>query len=383
MTEELLAAAEAALEQIVDDIRRLVEVESPSHDHAAVRECGQALLALVRERLGEPDDVQECRPDDAETTYVVTYRGTGDGHVTILSHYDTVWPVGTIADIPFGQGEVDGRETLVGPGVLDMKAGLIQGLWALKLLRDSGAPTPMVTFVFNPDEEIGSPSSRPVIERMAAASEATLSLEPTADGAIKTGRKGIGICRVTATGVEAHAGLEPEKGASAIHAVAEAIGRIVAVARPELGTTLNVGRIEGGTADNVVAGRCSAGVDIRVLDPAEMERVDADLGAIRAQDERVDLTIDVRWNRPPMVLTDASRPLLDLAQRTARTLGREVGHVTVGGASDANFVAPLGKPVLCGMGAVGNGPHARHEHVFVDSLGFQTALVAGMLAELA
>ncbi len=295
----------------------------------------------------------------------------------------TVWPTGTLAGWEQPEPTEDGRERLGGPGIFDMKTGLAQGIWALKLARETGAPLPTVTFLFNGDEEIGSLSSRPVIEELAQRADVTLVLEPSAHGAVKTARKGTGIFQVTATGVESHAGLAPQDGASAITALSEFVVAAAKVAAPDKGTTINTGLFKGGSAINVVAGQATAGVDIRVGSAAEQARVDEEFDAIEVSDPRVRIDIDHAWNRPPMTLNSASAPLLDLAREVARDQGR--GHLpdtAVGGASDANFVAALGLPVLCGMGAVGDGAHAQGEFIYVDTVPGQTALVAGLLGRL-
>ncbi len=212
-----------------------------------------------------------------------------------------------------------------GPGIFDMKTGLAQGIWALKLARETGAPLPTVTFLFNGDEEIGSLSSRPVIEELAQRADVTLVLEPSAHGAVKTARKGTGIFQVTATGVESHAGLAPQDGASAITALSEFVVAAAKVAAPDKGTTINTGLFKGGSAINVVAGQATAGVDIRVSSAAEQARVDEEFDAIEVSDPRVRIDIDHAWNRPPMTLNSASAPLLDLAREVARDQGR--GHL--------------------------------------------------------
>jgi glutamate carboxypeptidase len=223
-----------------------------------------------------------------------------------------------------------------------------------------------------------------VIEEVARQADATLVLEPTAHGAVKTARKGSGIFKVTATGVEAHAGLAPQNGASAITALSEFVLAAAAVAAPDRGTTVNTGRITGGSATNVVAGRATAHIDIRVRDESEQARVDAEFAAIEVSDPRVRIEVDHAWNRPPMTLNAASAPLLELAREVAREQGRaDLPDAAVGGASDANFVAALGLPVLCGMGAVGDGAHARGEFIHPDAVPTQTALVAGLLTRLA
>lgn len=397
----LLADLAADRDAIAADILDLVRVESHSLDVAALDRCAEAARALAVRLLGAPDREERVSgaAQDRGDVLALTYAGTGPGHVVLLGHYDTVWPTGTLADWPAGPGpapdapdgaddqlDPQGRPTLTGPGILDMKSGVVQGFWALAALRRqsaSGQPIPTVTYVLTGDEEVGSYASRSTVERICWGVDATLVLEPSADGHPKSERKGTGLTRVGVIGVEAHSGLEPEKGASAVHALAEAVGQFVAAARPDLGTTVNVGVIGGGSGANVVAGEATALVDIRVTRPEEPARIDAAFAAVQPRDERVSIAIETDWSRPPMVLTEDSRALLRVVQEAGAALGRRLGHVSVGGASDANFVCALGKPVLCGLGAVGAGPHARHEHILLDAIPSQTALVAESLRRLA
>lgn len=377
-----LDTARARLPEIIGDIASLVETETYSRDRSGLDnglECVRSLLAL---RLGAPAEEQLEDDGVLGPTLKVTYPGSGPGRVLILAHYDTVWPTGTLAGWPLAEGtDPSGRATLSGPGIFDMKTGLVQGIWALKLLTDAGGPRPTVTFLFNGDEEIGSIGSRAAIEKAAQDADAVLVLEATAGGAVKTGRKGVGIFTVTATGIEAHAGLDPAAGASAIHALAEFVTAAVGVADLSRGTSINVGLIEGGSGSNVAAGHAKATIDIRVETAAEMERVDRELDAIRISDDRVSLQIEHFWNRPPMT-ADPGDPLLALVCEAALALGHELEDASVGGASDANFVAALGVPVLCGMGAVGNGAHARGEYIHADAVPLYTALTADALSRL-
>ncbi|MFJ2818641.1 M20 family metallopeptidase [Streptomyces sp. NPDC087294] len=380
----LLTHAQSASSRIVDDIVTLVGHETSSYDLPALASGLDLLRDLTVQRLGRPDREERHPGGACGDTLTLTYEGTGPGHLALVGHYDTVWPTGTLSGWQQPEPSADGREKLSGPGIFDMKSGLAQGIWALKLARESGTPLPTVTFLFNGDEEIGSLSSRPVIEATAQGVDATLVLEPSAHGAVKTARKGTGIFQVTATGVESHAGLAPEDGASAITALAEFVVAAAAVADPAQGTTINTGLFKGGSGINVVAGHATAGVDIRVSSAAEQARVDAELDAIKVSDPRVRIDIDHAWNRPPMTLGPASVPLLTLAREVARSQGRpSLPDTAVGGASDANFIAALGLPVLCGMGAVGNGAHAKGEYIYPDTIPEQTALVAGMLGGVA
>ncbi|MGX9883045.1 M20 family metallopeptidase [Streptomyces sp. NPDC002276] len=380
----LTTRAQDAKSRILDDILTFVRHETGSYDLPRLATGLDLLRDLTAERLGRPDHEQRHPGGEFGDTLTLTYAGSGAGHVALIGHYDTVWPTGTLAGWERPGASEDGRARLSGPGIFDMKTGLAQGIWALKLARESGAPLPTVTFLFNGDEEVGSLSSRPVIEEVARTADVTLVLEPSAHGAVKTARKGTGIFQITATGVESHAGLAPQDGASAITALSEFVVAAAAVAAPERGTTINTGLIKGGSAINVVAGQATAGVDIRVSSAAEQDRVDAEFDAIEVSDPRVRIEIDHAWNRPPMTLNAASAPLLDLAREVAREQGRDpLRDTAVGGASDANFVAALGLPVLCGMGAVGDGAHAQGEFIYPDTVPEQTALVAGLLARLA
>lgn len=378
--------AEQTSTRIVEDIVALVGQETGSYDLPALAAGLDLLRDLAVRRLGEPDEERRHPGGACGDILTLKYNGTAPGHVALVGHYDTVWPTGTLAGWDgWGRQQPgpDGRARLGGPGIFDMKTGLAQGIWALKLARESGAPVPSVTFLFNGDEEIGSLSSRPVIEETARGVDATLVLEPTAHGAVKTSRKGSAIFKVTTTGVESHAGLAPQDGASAITALAEFVLAAARIARPEAGTTINTGLFNGGSGTNVVAGRATANIDIRVTSEAEQARVDAGFSAITVSDPRVDIAVDRDWNRPPMTLNAASAPLLALAREVASDQGRELTDTAVGGASDANFVAALGLPVLCGMGAVGDGAHAQGEFILPDTVPAQTALVAGLLTRLA
>ncbi|WP_205762272.1 M20/M25/M40 family metallo-hydrolase [Arthrobacter mobilis] len=380
----LLDAAQNSRDSILSDIISLVETETYSADLAALERGLAHLRALVVHRLGEPAKAVMDDGGSYGSVLRMTYRGTGPGHVLIIGHYDTVWPTGTLATWPITRRtDAVGREIVTGPGIFDMKAGLVQGIWALKLIREQGVEHPTVTYLFNGDEEIGSRASRPIIEAAAAEADAVLVLEPTFDGALKTGRKGVGIFTVTATGVEAHAGLNPTAGANAIHALAEFIAAARRIEDLARGTSVNVGLISGGSGTNVAAGLAVAEIDIRIESIEEMERVDHEFDAIEISDPRVAIKIAHYWNRPPMALTAASARLLGLVRSVALGLGRKLETASVGGGSDANFVSALNIPVLCGMGAVGDGAHARNEYIYTDEIPSFTALTAGTLQRLA
>ncbi|MEV0147655.1 MULTISPECIES: M20 family metallopeptidase [unclassified Nonomuraea] len=367
-----------ALPGMLDDLRMLVELETHSYDKALLAIGLGGVRALAAERLGTPDRVALHDGGEHGDVLELTYEGTAPGTVLMLSHYDTVWPAGTLADWPFTVA--DGRAT--GPGVFDMKTGLVQSVWAVRGLRELGLPHPSVRLLFNGDEEIGSPFSRSSIEAAAEDAVATLVFEASGGGALKTARKGVGLFDVSITGIEAHAGLDPDAGASAVHALAEVIAQVTAAAAPERGTTVNVGLVSGGTGRNVAAGRATAGVDVRVSEPAEMRRVEEAFAAVRAADPRITVSVSGVWNRPPMTQNPASQRLFKEAQSVAAGLGFALEEISVGGASDGNFVSALGRPVLDGMGAVGGGAHARDEHVLVAHIPERTALTMGLVTAL-
>ncbi|GCB49448.1 M20 family metallopeptidase [Streptomyces sp. NL15-2K] len=378
----IASLARTALPEMTDDLRMLVEHETPSDDKELLNAGLAAVEARAYERLGPPDEARRHDGGPHGDMLELLYRGTSPATVLVLCHYDTVWPAGTLAQWPFHVAE-DGRAS--GPGVFDMKCGLMQAVWALRLLRELDLPRPAVRLFLNGDEEIGSPVSQAHVERLSEDAAATLVCEAAAgpEGALKTSRKGGGIFELTVDGVEAHAGLEPERGASAVHALAELVTQIVELRSPELGTTVNVGVISGGTGRNVVAGQARCGIDVRIAVPAETARIDTALAALRPSDPRVTATVTGGWARPPMVPNPGSGLLFKQAQSIAADLGFTARETAVGGASDGNFVAALGRPVLDGLGGVGDGAHARHEHVLLDHVPSRTALIAGLLTACA
>jgi glutamate carboxypeptidase len=368
-----------ALPAMTADLRALVECETPSNDKALLDAGLTAIQRWLSDRLGPAGGLRRHDGGRYGDMLEASYPGDAPGTVLLLCHYDTVWPAGTLADWPF---RVDGVRAS-GPGTLDMKAGLVQAVWALRCARELGLLVPTVRLLLTGDEEIGSPAGRPHIERLSEDALATLVFEASLDGAVKTSRKGVGLFDVTVLGIEAHAGLEPYAGVSAIHQLAELIPAVVALGDADLGTTVNVGLISGGTRRNVVAGEATCGVDVRVAEPSETARIDAALGALALSDPRARLTVRGEWNRPPMAPNPPSQRLFKLAHQVAAGLGLPLEEVSVGGASDANFVSALGRPVLDGLGARGAGAHARHEHVLLDDMPPRTALLTSLLTALA
>jgi glutamate carboxypeptidase len=364
-------------DDLLADLATYVGIETPSDDKASLDRGLSWLDGWLRERLGAPTAVRDVDGGRYGDIKVYDFPGAGDP-VLLLCHYDTVWPLGTLADWPF---TVAG-DRATGPGIFDMKSGLVHAVWALRALDAAGLPRPAVRLVLNGDEEIGSPASRPVIEEAAAGTRATLVFEASAGGAVKTARKGVGLFRVNTTGVEAHAGLDPTKGASAIDELARTVLALHALSEPDAGTTVNVGVISGGTRQNVIAGAASGEIDVRVSSAAEAARIDEAVAALSAHDPRATVKVEGGWNRPVMERSEAIAGLYEIARELAAELGVELAECSVGGASDGNFVAALGHPVLDGFGAVGDGAHARHEHISVEGMLERTALAAAVLHRL-
>jgi glutamate carboxypeptidase len=299
--------------------------------------------------------------------------------VTVLCHYDTVWSAGTLETWPV---VVDG-DRVTGPGVFDMKAGLVQFAHALASVDALGAERPHVRLVLNGDEEIGSPSSRGAIEDAVRKGGPVFVPESAAGGAVKTARKGVGLFTVEAFGVEVHAGLDPRAGASAVDEIARVVLQLHGAADLDAGTSVNVGVVHAGTRSNVRAGHARASVDVRVTSAAESARIDGVLAALHAHDPLARLEVSGGWNRPVMERSEATASLYRTAASVADGLGHELRETSVGGASDGNFAAALGHAVLDGIGAVGDGAHARHEWASVSGMVERSAVVAALLTELA
>lgn len=372
---ELGAYFAARQTALLADLRALVEIESPSDDATAVT----AVAAYVHERLTAVGVPAERIASQGAGDAVLARIGPATGGTLVLSHIDTVWPVGTLREIPF---EVkDGRAT--GPGVFDMKAGVAVKLAVLEAIA-AGAVSPKrgVSALFVPDEEIGSRSSRALIVEEARARTRVLVLEPSAEGgAAKVARKGIGFVKVHVQGVASHAGLDPEKGASALSELSRFVLHAEALARLELGTSLVVTTAQAGTKSNVVPELAEATIDFRIWAVEEGERVMKGLDEFRPADPRVTLTLTGGVNRGPMEPTAQSLALYDAARHVMAVLGVALGQARVGGASDGNLTASAGIPTLDGLGPEGGGAHARSEHLLVDDLPRRAALLAAMLEE--
>lgn len=369
----LLAFCEREIDWVVATTEALVRLESPTQDKAAANRCANE----VADRLAAIGGRVQRLPRAEAGDHLLAEFGCGTRQVLLLGHYDTVWDVGALANRPLRHE--DGR--LYGPGVYDMKAGLAIGMLALRAIAMCGSAWPgRITFLVTSDEETGSATSRSVIGDEALRSEAVLVLEPSLPGgALKTSRKGCGEFVLRVEGVAAHAGIEPEKGASAVHELARQVIAIEGLQDVAMGTTFNVGVMFGGTRTNVVADRAEAAVDVRVATLAEAARVTGAMSGLRASDARTRLSVTGGVDRPPMERTPAVVGLFRQAQAVAAELGRELGEGRTGGGSDGNLTAAIGVPTLDGLGAVGDGAHAVDEHVSVADLPWRAALVAGLL----
>lgn len=364
----LTARLQARSEEMLADLQSMVAVESPSDDLEATAACATHTAAVVERLL-------DARAEHCWSEGRVHLRWTfGEPRVLLLGHLDTVWPNGTLARWPFEV--VDGKAT--GPGAFDMKAGVVQGLYALRTLDSLDG----VCMLLTTDEEIGSPTSRALIEETAHGLDAALVLEPSAAGALKTARKGVSNYRLEITGRAAHAGLEPEKGVNALIELAHQVLAAEGLARPEVGTTVTPAVAAAGTASNVVPARASMMLDVRAGTVEEQERVDAALRDLRPVLPEVGLRLEGGINRPALA-ESASSALYARAQSVATRLGLPaLERRSVGGASDGNFTAGLGVPTLDGLGAVGDGAHAEGEYVEVSAMPERAALVAGLLTDL-
>jgi len=363
---------------LLDDLRAFIAIESPSTDKAAADRAGRYLAG----RFAEAAQAEIVwHPQSSWGDHFEARCGGGRRRILILGHFDTVWPVGTLSRLPC---RVEG-DTFTGPGCFDMKYGDIQTVWALRAIAESGAAMDK-TFVFfaNSEEEVGSPTSRPIIEHLARDAECVLVMEPGIgpEGAVKLWRKGVGMYRLQIHGVASHAGADPEKGRSAVLELAHQIIDLHAIADPTQGTTVNVGTVRGGTRSNVIAAEAEAEIDLRVRTAAEGRRAHDRITNRPGFVPGTSVRVEGGLNRPPMEETPASRRLYEIARRLAADEGIELSASGTGGGSDGNFTAALGIPTLDGLGAVGDGSHADHEHIVVSAVSPRLAWFTRLLAAL-
>jgi glutamate carboxypeptidase len=363
-------------DQMVDTIRRLVEIESPSDNKHAVDRCS----AFVAEEFAAIGGRAEFhRSTEYGNHLQVDFVGeTQQKPVLLLGHYDTVYPLGTLASMPCRAG--NGR--LWGPGVLDMKSGIALMLYAVQALQSwhGRLPRPVTVFLVS-DEEVGSRSSRQITEALAKQSSAVLVLEPSygPKGAVKTARKGVGEYLLKVSGVAAHSGLDFEKGQSAILELSKQIIAIAKMVDLKRGLTLNVGLISGGTRVNVIAAEATATIDVRIARMKDAAEIDKRLRSLKPFNRKCKLEISGEVNRPPMERTSGVVSLYNKASAIARQHGWRLTEAAVGGGSDGNFTAGLGIPTLDGLGGVGDGAHAQHEFITISELPKRAALLAGLI----
>ena len=373
-------------DEIVSTIRELVEIESPSDNKAAADRAAEAVAHRFSQLGGE---VRIHQAKDFGNHLQVDFAGDSNAKpVLLLGHYDTVYPLGTLATMPCRAV----GDKLTGPGVLDMKSGIALMLHALAALQDwhkqdlhkeawhGGSPRP-VTVLLVSDEEVGSDSSRSITESLAKEAAAVLVLEPSygSQGAVKTARKGVGEYLVKVTGKASHAGLDFQKGANAILELARQIERISSFTELKRGLTVNVGIVSGGSRTNVVPAEAAAQVDVRIARIKDAAGIDKKLRSLRPSNRKCKIEITGGINRPPMERTAGVAALYAQAAAVARELGWKLGEAAVGGGSDGNFTASMGIPTLDGLGAVGDGAHAPHEHILISELPRRAALIAGLI----
>jgi glutamate carboxypeptidase len=367
-------------------LKKLVETESPSSDKSAVDLVG-GIIAEVARKLGAE---VEIIPNKATGHHVLSHfhssakspeevLGEGEGgRILLLCHMDTVFPQGTLKSMPYR--EIDGK--IYGPGILDMKAGIVISLAAIEELRQSAGLKRSVTLLCTSDEEIGSQSSQKYIEELAGESALVLVMESALlDGSLKTWRKGVGEFWVKVKGRAAHAGGDHEKGRNAIEEIAHQVIAIQNLTDYSKQTTLNVGVIRGGTVSNVVPQEAVIQVDVRVMQPAEWNRLEVEMKKLKPVLDGTTIEVTGSLNRPAMPFDGTMKATFEKAKSIAAGIGMELKAGGTGGASDANFIAPLGIPVLDGMGAIGDGYHSEREYIFADCLEERKKLLIALLKE--
>ncbi|MGD1076968.1 MAG: M20 family metallopeptidase [Candidatus Sulfotelmatobacter sp.] len=372
---ERLRYFEARQEEIVQTIREFVAIESPSDNKLAADRMG-ALLAARFEALGGRARVH--RAGDFADSVQIDFPGRAKvSPVLLLGHFDTVYPLGTLATMPCDVAE--GR--LHGPGVLDMKSGIAVMLYAIEALQkwNAGLPRPVTVFLVS-DEEVGSCSSRKITEALARESAAVLVLEPAGRrGAVKTARKGVGEYILNVKGVAAHAGLDPGKGHSAIVELARQITAVSKLNDLRRGLSVNPGVIRGGTRTNVIAAEATVEIDVRIKETRQAAALDRKFRSLKPFDKHCKLSIEGCINRMPMERNAGVAALYKKAQAIAKQIDWTLEEAAVGGGSDGNFTAGMGIPTLDGMGGVGEGAHAVHEHIVISELPRRALLLAGMI----
>lgn len=361
------------LDEMISDLKQVIECESPSGRVGLLNACADVISGIIEKRTGLKPDYLEL--SDGSRAISLTVGAKEEKGILILSHYDTVFPEGTLKRRPFRVSE----DRIEGPGVFDMKTGLIQGIWALGFLLSNAEISRRISLLVTPDEETGSTLSRGFIESAGKSAILGLVLEPSENGKLKTGRKGVGEYDITIKGRSAHAGLHPEDGINAISEISRVITELPELQDLSKGTTLNVGTVSGGTATNVVPDMATIGVDVRVTCLAEARRIDESLHALKPKNPEAKITVTGGMNRLPMVKNEHTEKVLREIAGIGAEMGIVVKDTSVGGGSDGNIVAQYGIPIIDGMGAVGSGAHSDSEYAQVSSIPLRTALLAGTL----
>lgn len=374
---ELVSFLKDKEQKMVDLLETLVNLESPSDQPNLTAKIGEFLSKTFVEMTG---GTLEMLPSHQYAPHIKGKWGSGEGQLLIVTHMDTVWPEGTLEEMPFQIKE--GKA--YGPGTFDMKAGIVQALYSINALHELGIVlNKKVVLMMTSDEELGSPTSKDYIIEEAKKSDCVFVLEPSQgkEGALKTARKGVGTFEIRVHGVPSHAGIDPEKGASAIEELAEQITYLSSLTDLEKGTTVNVGLIDGGSQKNVIAEDAHAVVDVRVQSQEELNRIVPLIKNLKPNDPDVQITVTGEIYRPPLERTDEIEKLFKKAKKLAgEYLDMELIEEFTGGGSDANFTASI-TPTLDGLGAVGAGAHAHHEHAVIDQMPKRSALLALLLCE--
>lgn len=361
---------------LLADLEQLVRAESPSDQKRAIDECGRVLQRLFEDRIGVRALIF---PQPVVGNHLWFSVGSADRQILIIGHFDTVWDIGRLSY------RIEG-DNAFGPGIFDMKGGLIQAIWAVRAIRELGFPlNRKIVFLLTTDEEVGSPTSREIIEQEAMKSEVVLVVEPPVAGtnALKTGRKGLGQFTVRIKGKAAHAGNNPQYGISAVREMAHQILFLDSLTDHSVGTTVNAGIAQGGTRLNVVAEQAEIHVDVRVAAMSEADRVVSVICHLTPVLPGASISVEGGIIRPPMERSEATEKLFSLAAACGKELGATLTEATVGGGSDGNFTAALGIPTLDGLGAVGKGAHAENEQIVIGQLPVRAALLGELILKIA
>jgi glutamate carboxypeptidase len=372
----ILEAVNAQSKWLASTLRDLVLVESPSDNKPAVDKAVRLVAHLAQSIGGRVKLHRQKHFGDVLELRFGPVRSSRKP-ILLLGHLDTVWPLGTLRTMSWRVN--DGR--FYGPGVLDMKSGVVMALAAIRAIAQLGVSRP-ITLLLNPDEEVGSPVSRPITERLALASQCVLVLEAAQGLACKTARKGVGDYHLHVTGVASHSGVDFARGHSAILELARLLQTVAGFTDLRRGLTVNPGVISGGTRSNVVAQHAHADIDVRIARASDTARVDRLFRSLRCANPHCKLEITGGINRPPMERKPGTVALYKQARKLAAELGFQLDEASTGGGSDGNFTAELGVPTLDGLGAVGEGAHATHESILIEHLVPRTALLAALIATI-